>query len=224
MAAILEAAAQVFEAHGYPAATTNRIAERAGVSIGSLYQYFADKDAVFLAVAEAHLAHAAVIMAPLIDQLDQTPPPDPRSLLAEFFQTMLALHGDRPRLHRFILEGGAPAFQAAVDTFEEALTAQVAAYLVRLPDPIPHPEVTARLLVQTVDALSHRWIAYPADEADDIFIDAATSLLAARLESRPTKLRRTQTLRSPRKTDTTNANAGTSSGTKRPTRAREPSS
>ena len=39
MEAILTAAAQVFEARGYAAGTTNRIAESAGVSIGTLYQY-----------------------------------------------------------------------------------------------------------------------------------------------------------------------------------------
>src|SRR5262245_10380320 len=39
-AAILEAAARVFAEHGYAAGTTNRIAERAGVSVGSLYEYY----------------------------------------------------------------------------------------------------------------------------------------------------------------------------------------
>ena len=38
VAAILEAAAQVFERQGYASGTTDAIAERAGVSIGSLYQ------------------------------------------------------------------------------------------------------------------------------------------------------------------------------------------
>jgi len=183
VAAILEAAAQVFEKHGYAAATTNRIAERAGVSIGSLYQYFADKDAVFLAVAEAHLAEAAVVMGPLVERLLGEPPPDPRELLAEFFQTMLALHRDRPRLHRFILEGGAPAFQATVEAFEEALAVRVAIYMAGLPRTIPHPEVTARLVVQAVDALSHRWIAHPYGETEETFVEAASSLLAARLET-----------------------------------------
>ena len=194
--AILEAAAQVFEVHGYAAATTNRIAGRAGVSIGSLYQYFADKDAVFVALAEAHLARAAATMAPLIGRLAEDPPPEPDALLAEFFRTMLDLHGDRPRLHRFILEGGAPAFQGTVAGFEEALAAEVAAYLGRLPAGVAHPGVTARLLVQAVDALSHRWIAYPVTTADNqTFIDAATSLLAASLQPSPGRVRRRQNSR-----------------------------
>jgi AcrR family transcriptional regulator len=44
---ILEAAARVLTERHYPGATTNRIAEAAGVSVGTLYEYFADKDAVF---------------------------------------------------------------------------------------------------------------------------------------------------------------------------------
>ena len=52
---ILEAAAQVLEAGGLAAFTTNAVAERAGVSIGTLYQYFADKDAVLRALAEHEL-------------------------------------------------------------------------------------------------------------------------------------------------------------------------
>src|SRR5215471_21205054 len=54
--AIVEAAAQVFERHGYAAGTTNRIAERAGVSIGSLYQYFPNKDAIVMELARRHIA------------------------------------------------------------------------------------------------------------------------------------------------------------------------
>jgi AcrR family transcriptional regulator len=45
-AAIVEAAARILEEDGASALTTNRIAERAGVSIGSLYQYFPDKRSV----------------------------------------------------------------------------------------------------------------------------------------------------------------------------------
>lgn len=44
--AILQATAQVLVRDGYQKATTNRIAERAGVSVGTLYQYFPNKDAL----------------------------------------------------------------------------------------------------------------------------------------------------------------------------------
>ncbi len=50
--AILDAGAELLKTRGLAACSTNRIAERAGVSIGSLYTYFADKDAVFSAVRQ----------------------------------------------------------------------------------------------------------------------------------------------------------------------------
>ncbi|MFN3512859.1 MAG: TetR/AcrR family transcriptional regulator [Phenylobacterium sp.] len=53
IAAIFEATAQILETEGEARFTTNRIAERAGVSIGSLYQYFADKQAILVGLAEA---------------------------------------------------------------------------------------------------------------------------------------------------------------------------
>ncbi len=53
--AILEAAAQILERRGVGGFTTNHVAERAGVSIGTLYQYFADKEAVLLAALRREL-------------------------------------------------------------------------------------------------------------------------------------------------------------------------
>ncbi len=49
---ILQASAQIVARHGLEGLTTNHIAERAGVSIGSLYQYFPGKDAVFHSLIE----------------------------------------------------------------------------------------------------------------------------------------------------------------------------
>lgn len=48
--AIIEAASQLLAKGGEAMLTTNRVAERAGVSVGSIYQYFADKDAILLAL------------------------------------------------------------------------------------------------------------------------------------------------------------------------------
>ena len=52
---IIESATRILPAFGYAKATTNKIATRAGVSIGSLYQYFPDKDAIFANVLEREL-------------------------------------------------------------------------------------------------------------------------------------------------------------------------
>lgn len=58
VAAILEAAAQILEAGGLSAFTTNAVAERAGVSVGTLYQYFGDKTAILLTLAQQELEQA----------------------------------------------------------------------------------------------------------------------------------------------------------------------
>ena len=58
VAAILEAAAQILERGGLAGFTTNAVAERAGVSIGTLYQYFADKGALLQALGEREMTAA----------------------------------------------------------------------------------------------------------------------------------------------------------------------
>ena len=63
VAAILEGAAQVLEAGGLAAFTTNAVAERAGVSIGTLYQYFADKSALLRALAEREMTATLAAVA-----------------------------------------------------------------------------------------------------------------------------------------------------------------
>jgi AcrR family transcriptional regulator len=56
--AILEAASQILERDGADGFNTNAVAERAGVSIGTLYQYFPDKTAILLAAAEREAVSA----------------------------------------------------------------------------------------------------------------------------------------------------------------------
>ena len=62
MAELLDAAGQVFAESGYSAATTNAIAARAGVSPGTLYQYFPNKDAIADAVGELYTAELREVM------------------------------------------------------------------------------------------------------------------------------------------------------------------
>ena len=53
--AILDAVIRVLKREGVHGVTTNRIAEVAGVSIGSVYQYFPDKHAIFTALHQRHI-------------------------------------------------------------------------------------------------------------------------------------------------------------------------
>src|SRR5271163_4144859 len=61
--AIVEAAAQILERDGAAAFNTNAVAERAGVSIGTLYQYFPDKQAILAAAAKRELAEGSAAPA-----------------------------------------------------------------------------------------------------------------------------------------------------------------
>src|SRR5215468_399334 len=52
--ALIEATARILVREGFDHASTNRIAEQAGVSVGSLYQYFPSKEALVAAVIDRH--------------------------------------------------------------------------------------------------------------------------------------------------------------------------
>lgn len=56
VSAILEGVAQVLESEGFEKLTTTRVAERAGTSVGTLYQYFPSKEALLVAVVEQKMA------------------------------------------------------------------------------------------------------------------------------------------------------------------------
>ena len=58
--AIVQATQQIIVKDGYKAATTNRIAETAGVSVGSLYQYFPNKQAIVRTLIQETVTNAAV--------------------------------------------------------------------------------------------------------------------------------------------------------------------
>ncbi|WP_374570605.1 TetR/AcrR family transcriptional regulator [Phenylobacterium sp.] len=61
--AVLEAAAQILEEAGEAGFNTNRVAERAGVSIGSLYQYFPNKQAILVALSRREVGRMRERMA-----------------------------------------------------------------------------------------------------------------------------------------------------------------
>ena len=77
VAAITEAAAQLLVAVGYARVSTNLIARRAGVSVGSLYQYFPNKETIYAAILEEHIeemrVHAQQAMVTMADERHDFP-------------------------------------------------------------------------------------------------------------------------------------------------------
>ena len=115
---ILDAAAQVFAEHGYVAGTTNRIAEQAGLSIGSLLQYFPNKDAVLRALMEAHVDAGARL---LTERWSDGLPGRLDDALRVFVRATIDNHRDNPRLHRVLFEEAprAPAFLTRLRELEQ---------------------------------------------------------------------------------------------------------
>lgn len=160
---ILAATAQVFEEHGYAAGTTNRIAERAGVSIGTLYQYFPNKEALAVALLERHLGEGMHRLHEWVGRAIA----EPRSLRATlqvFVEGMIALHAERPQLQHILLEETPlpPRVHDALLTGERE-AAKTVAGLLRLYPEVRHPQVAqaAVMAVHTVESLTHRFAAHP---------------------------------------------------------------
>jgi AcrR family transcriptional regulator len=99
--AILTATARVLTRDGYDHASTNKVAEEAGVSVGSLYQYFPSKEALVAALIDRHMAHLTGILETNIEALrDASLPAAARTLV----KVMIEAHRYNPKLHRVIAE------------------------------------------------------------------------------------------------------------------------
>ena len=97
---IFEATARIIERNGIAALNTNRIAERAGISIGSLYEYFPNKDAILIAMARQRLAEDER----LVRQALAGPGADQNvSLARRAIHALVALHEHRPKVRRAIM-------------------------------------------------------------------------------------------------------------------------
>jgi AcrR family transcriptional regulator len=88
--AIVEASARILAEHGERALTTNRIAERAGVSVGSLYQYFPDRTAVVRALVERQIARAEAQRPALLDDATAAREARVRALVDWYFDVHAA--------------------------------------------------------------------------------------------------------------------------------------
>ena len=175
---MLEAAAQVFGARGY-AATTNEIAARAGVSVGTLYQYFADKDALLVALAERHLDQArARLQSALVTAGTM---PDREALIRTTIRTVVELN--RPSdLHTLLYTTAprTPALVAVLDGLRDELSAAAAALLVADGGADQVALRRGHMLVVAIDAGVHEHVlaATSADDEEARIDDLVTLALA----------------------------------------------
>ncbi len=131
VAAIVEAAAQVLEASGLAAFTTNAVAERAGVSIGTLYQYFDDKQALLRALAEREIRRALVAIA---TALRGDPQASGEQRVRAMVRAMVNAFSGRQRARRAVIEAilAQPGAQSEMMQPIAAFLAQSEGTLVRL--------------------------------------------------------------------------------------------
>jgi AcrR family transcriptional regulator len=120
--AVLDAVERVLKRDGVEALTTNRIAEAAGVSIGSVYQYFPDKRSIYAALHQRHVEQVSLV-------IESTVAKHAGSSLEDFacalVQELMDVHDADPRLHEIVSElvpESAEGFRRALEaTFERVV-------------------------------------------------------------------------------------------------------
>lgn len=163
MATILQATAQVLMSHGYDRTTTNLVAEKAGVSIGSLYEYFPNKEALVAALASAHVEE---LMARVDEVLSLSSDETPKAVVTALIRAGLDAHRVDPALHKVLVEQVPRIGDLAASLdISSVLQRKIEADLQRRAPDLPHARVriTALVLETCIEALSHRAVVETPD-------------------------------------------------------------
>lgn len=154
VAAIISAGARILARKGWAGFTTNDVAARAGVSIGSLYEYFRNKQALVDAIADAHIQNGER----LIDHAGALAagPRAPAAVVEMLVDGAISLHADDPKLHRVLSSEVplSPLIRQRVARLRSRLVDLVAQ---SLREQVAEPRLAAQLLVDATDAIVHRW-------------------------------------------------------------------
>jgi AcrR family transcriptional regulator len=185
--ALVEATARILVREGFDKASTNRIAEVAGVSVGSLYQYFPSKEALVAAVIERHRQEIMqVVRGELAEAANQPMEQGVRTLVA----VAVKAHRVDPKLHRVLAEQIPRVGRLEkAETFNRENYALFRAYLESHRDEIRAAdlELAAFICVTAIEAvthnavLHHKMVSYEAMEA---LVDEATRLVLGYLTGR----------------------------------------
>lgn len=152
---ILEATTRVLIREGYDRASTNKIAAVAGVSVGSLYQYFPSKEALVAAVSERHSQEVLRLMRSTLAQVTACPI---EAAAREFVSAAINAHRVNPKLHRVLAEEVPRIGRLEnIEAINEDACALIQGYLDvhREEIDVADIKVAAFICVTTVDALTH---------------------------------------------------------------------
>ncbi|GMA17080.1 TetR/AcrR family transcriptional regulator [Deinococcus metallilatus] len=150
VARLLEAAASLFAEQGYAASTTNHIAERAGVSVGSLYQFFPDKAALLTALQARWTERLGQALDEVLRHASGRPLAD---VIDDVLEVHARLNSDPPGLLSLLLS--APSTTPDTETVLAALQRRVEGILeVRAPQLGPEARAcVARLSIHIAGGL-----------------------------------------------------------------------
>lgn len=153
--AILDATAHILIAEGYAALNTNRVAEKAGVSIGSLYQYFPDKTSLLAALRQRHAEYMKTCLQAALANIDARPLKDTVSTLVH---AVFEAHLLEPALHKILqTEIPEPALYDEQTSLESDFQSIVLSLLNHRQDQIRaiDSELASRILINVIESLVH---------------------------------------------------------------------
>jgi AcrR family transcriptional regulator len=189
--ALIEATARILVEESFEKASTNRIAKLAGVSVGSLYQYFPSKEALVAAVVERHQRE---IMNLVRGQLAEVSSQPVETAMREIVAAAVAAHRVEPKLHRVLSEQIPRVGKLEkLETFNRENYALFRTYLESHRDElgVDDLELAAFVCVTSIEALTHSAVLHYSrlfsDEAMNALIDESARLVIQFLKGRSRK-------------------------------------
>jgi AcrR family transcriptional regulator len=182
---ILDATAQVLIRAGFDGLTTNTVAEVAGVSIGSVYQYFPNKMALVSALIERHLdsVHAAVF-----SELARVRDLPLAAAVRAMIELMLRARAVNPEIHRVLIEQvPRTGRMARVRDLDKVMHGAVTQFLAtrRSELVVEDLDMATFLTVATIEAIATRAVLFaPSRLADPNLIDQTAVLVVGYLTGR----------------------------------------
>jgi AcrR family transcriptional regulator len=184
--ALVEATARILVREGFDKASTNRIAEVAGVSVGSLYQYFPSKEALVVAVAERHQQE---IMQTVRGELAEVLAEPMEKAVRRLIAVAVKAHRVDPKLHRVLAEQIPRVGKLEkLDAFNPENYALFKGYLEGHRDElrVDDLELASFVCVTTIEALTHNAVLHHSKmlsgEAMEALIDESARLVIGYLK------------------------------------------